>query len=474
MTIKDRVPLMADRRAPAAERGSGRANWSARLLGVAVTALLAGAAGVAGWLFLGGSPAEQASLDLPRVEMTVPRADDARADDASADDASAAPDAALTKRMATPNSGAANTPAADTSGQPVQGQPVQDQPAQGEAAAKIESAEVQSGEGKDEAEAEWQDRAEQATADALAAINADDTKPGNTKPAPAPQETSQGEAGQGGTGKSGAVRIVLGDAPDPALVEQSRLGPLPIIDARGREPWQVYARPFDRTDKRPRVAIVVTDLGFNNKATRTAIALPGAVTLAFNPYAPDLEDWVGKARAAGHEVLLEMPMEPVSYPRDDPGPHTLRTDLGEVANLERMQWVMSRFTGYVGVINHMGSKFTRSPKHLRPVMNELKRRGLLYLDSRSGANSLGADVATEVGVPRSINNRFVDQVASRDAIDRRLIQVENLAVKDGTAVGVGHTFPVTLERLTTWIAALEDKSIVLVPVSATVNRQVAS
>lgn len=441
-------------------RENDRANWSARLLVVTIVVLLVGASSVGVWLYLADRTGEQAPLDLPRVEMALPKTPDAAADDGK----TAAKDGALTQRVAAADGA---TDAEGDEPTTVEGQSNRTSAPEAPQDARPETDIADAGaHSQAESEADKQERAQKATAEALDAIGT-----AAASDAPADKDAS-GDASPSADNR--AAPIVLAEAPDRALIEESRLGPLPIIGPRGREPWQVYARPFDRTETRPRVALVITDLGFNAKATERAIALPGAVTLAFNPYAPNLAGWVEKARAAGHEILLEVPMEPVSYPRDDPGPHTLRTDLDETANTQRLQWALSRITGYVGVINHMGSQFTRSPKDLRPVMRELKRRGLLFLDSRSGANSLAADIASEVGVPRSINNRFLDEIASRDAIDRRLAQIETMALKDGTAVGVGHTFPVTLDRVAEWIAALDDKGLALAPVSATVNRQVSS
>ena len=138
-----------------------------------------------------------------------------------------------------------------------------------------------------------------------------------------------------------APQVALAPAPDPALVEQSAFGPLPRIGADGREPWQVYARPFDTSDQRPRVAIVISGLGRSAAATEAAIqGLPGAVTLAFLPYGQNLQHLINLARAAGHEILLNLPMEPIDYPINDPGPNTLLTALSIEQNQNRLNWVL--------------------------------------------------------------------------------------------------------------------------------------
>jgi polysaccharide deacetylase 2 family uncharacterized protein YibQ len=164
-------------------------------------------------------------------------------------------------------------------------------------------------------------------------------------------------------------------------------------------------------------------------------------------------------------------MEPVDYPANDPGPYTLLSSLTEVQNRERLNWLLSRFAGYSGVINLMGSRFTTLPDPLKPVLSEINRRGLLFVDSRSSLNSVAAKTAHDIGLPRAINNRFIDTKASRPDIDQRLEELEQIARAEGVAVGIGAPYPVTLERVTRWVQELDSKGIVLAPVSAVVDRQ---
>ena len=144
---------------------------------------------------------------------------------------------------------------------------------------------------------------------------------------------------------------------DPALIEQTAQGPLPKIGADGRTPMTAYAPPV-APFKGPRIAIVVNGLGLSARTTSAAIqTLPAAVTLSFAPYESDVQRWVGEARRAGHEVLLEIPMESYDFPDSDPGPHTLRAAAGEESNTERLVWSMTRFTGYAGITNLQGGRF---------------------------------------------------------------------------------------------------------------------
>ncbi len=267
-------------------------------------------------------------------------------------------------------------------------------------------------------------------------------------------------------------RSALKPAPDPGLTEKSGLGLLPVIGDDGRKPWLVYARRFDERDRRPRIALVIVGLGLSEASTQAAIQrLPGAVTLAFAPYAKTLDRWIPLARAAGHEVLLTLPMEPDNFPADDPGPHTLLTSLAPAENLKRLRWVLSRTSGYVGVINDMGARFTTSSRHLDPVLGELKRRGLMFVDSGASLRSVAARMATRIGLARAINNRFIDVKASRAAIDQRLSEIERIARTSGHALGVGTPYPVTFERVGRWLRGFEKKGLILVPVSAVANKQ---
>ena len=266
--------------------------------------------------------------------------------------------------------------------------------------------------------------------------------------------------------------IALAPVPDPALVVESPKGPLPVIAPDGRQAWQVYGRPFSDRSGHPRIAIVVAGMGLSRSATDAAIQqLPSPVTLAFAPNAFDLEAWIDQARAAGHEVMLQLPMEPFDYPANDPGPNTLLTSLSVEDNIDRLEWLLSRFTGYFGVTNYMGSRFTSSPDHLRPILSALKQRGLMFLDSRSSRGSVAGKIAEEIGLPRALNNRFLDKVASRTAIDARLGELERIARATGYAVGIGFSYPVTIERIAAWAATLEGKDLVLTPVSAIADKQ---
>jgi polysaccharide deacetylase 2 family uncharacterized protein YibQ len=251
-----------------------------------------------------------------------------------------------------------------------------------------------------------------------------------------------------------------------ALIEESDSGPLPVVAPDGRKAWKVYSRPANAIETRPRVAIVVIGLGQKTDATERALALPGAVTLAFTPTVASLRDWVATARDDGHEVLLGLPMEPGDFPRNDPGPEALMTALSSEQNMARLRWLMGRGTGYIGFINVQGERFLADPASFRPIAEELSTRGLMFLEAARSPVPAAPDLARQVGLPVLTSSLWLDQTLSRSGVEAALAELETRARTNGMAIGVTNPYPVALARLRGWIRGLEEKGIALVPVSA--------
>lgn len=252
----------------------------------------------------------------------------------------------------------------------------------------------------------------------------------------------------------------LPPAPVDALLRQSPHGPLPVIAKDGRQPWRIYGRPFDAPAARPRLSVIVAGLGLDRDATEAAITkLPADVTLAFSPYAGNLESWIRKAREAGHEVLLMLPAETEDFPSRDPGPWGLLAANPIEENLTRLEQVLGRAGGYVGVLAPNGG-FTASPK-LGPVLGALHERGLLYV---------GGGARTDAGPPVAAVTTQVEVDLFRDAIEARLAGAARTAKDSGQGVLVVAPKPVTFDRLVGWLDKLSDQGIVLAPVSAVVKQ----
>lgn len=280
----------------------------------------------------------------------------------------------------------------------------------------------------------------------------------------------------------GSDTVVITDPDDPALLrlpaapiepltEQSPHGLLPRIAPDGTKPMDAYARPVGpQASGRPRqLAIVVGGIGIAENGTDAAIAdLPGAVTLALAPYGGSLPRVLARARAAGHEIILQVPLEPYGYPNNNPGPHTLTLDASAEENIDRLHWLMSRITTYVGVTNYLGARFTSEESALAPVIAEIGNRGLLYLDDGSSGTSRAGRLA-KGRTPFARADVVLDAITENDAIDARLAQAEAIALKRGYAIATATAFPVTIERIAEYAKTAADRGIEIVPVSAIVN-----
>ena len=266
--------------------------------------------------------------------------------------------------------------------------------------------------------------------------------------------------------------ITLPEVPVAELVEESQYGPLPKVATDGRRSIDVYARPsryvVAKAGDPPRIAVLVTGLGLPDAAGGDVLkGLPAPISIAYGAYGRNLQESVNRARGNGHEVLLQIPLEPNNYPTVDPGPHTLLTTLPPQDNMKRLQWLMSRYTGYVGVTNHMGEKFEATSESMTPVLEELKRRGLLYVDDGSAKDSTVSQIAGAIGLDYSVANVQIDP----SNLAKQLAQLETTAKERGAAIGVVKATPATVKQLSDWAAKLEAKGFVLVPVSAAVRSQ---
>ena len=267
-----------------------------------------------------------------------------------------------------------------------------------------------------------------------------------------------------------ARTLKLAPAPDNRLVERSRYGLLPKTGPEGATPARIYARPLGpepSTKPAGRIALLVGGLGISQSGTADAIAkLPPAVSLAFAPYGTELERTVQRARGEGHEVFLQLPMEPFDYPDNDPGPHTLLTGPKAPDNIDKLHWALGRFTGYVGVVNFLGGRFTSDEGALSPVLRELAGRGLMVIDDGSSPRSLLAGSAERARIPTLKIDRVIDGMARPDAIDKELAALETIAREQGIAVASASALPVSIERINRWAQSLEAKKLVIVPMSA--------
>ena len=255
----------------------------------------------------------------------------------------------------------------------------------------------------------------------------------------------------------------LVQAPIAGLSQPGPNGPLPVIAPDGRVPAQAYARPF-RSNGKPMVAVVVGGLGLNAVTTRAAIErLPAEVTLSFVPYAEGLQGWIDLARAHGHEVMLEIPMEPTGYPATDPGPYTLLSSGGPDDIQSRLSWILGRATGYFAVTNYLGDRFVTSEAGMGTFMGVLRQRGLAFLDDGTARRRPGAWA-------RASADRVIDETQNPAAIMGQLNAIEASAKERGSALGMGFSYPVTVEAVARWTSGLDARGLQLAPASAMTQR----
>jgi polysaccharide deacetylase 2 family uncharacterized protein YibQ len=293
-------------------------------------------------------------------------------------------------------------------------------------------------------------------------------------------------------GKTGAKQDVLVAAPanaaapvngaasanaaplDQKFAEMTAHGSVPKIAADGTRPADAFARPVQPIAGKPdapRIALIVGGLGVSTSATADAIAkLPGAVTLGFVPYGNDVASLVARARDGGHEVLLQVPMEPFQYPDNDPGPQTLLTSLTPPQNIDRLYTLMSRFQGYVGLTNTMGARFTASEPSFAPILRETAKRGLIYVDDGSNPRSLAGRIAGANNLPFARADVILDSVPTAGEIDRALSRLEMAARERSVAVGFSSALPVSIDHIAKWAKEAESRGLLLVPISAVANK----
>ncbi|QRY67309.1 divergent polysaccharide deacetylase family protein [Ensifer sp. PDNC004] len=257
--------------------------------------------------------------------------------------------------------------------------------------------------------------------------------------------------------------------PNDDLLEESPAGRLPTIGPDGLRPLDQYARPWSGA-RGTRIALVVGGLGLSQTGTQKAIRdLPGEVTLGFATAGNSLQRWMQEARRSGHEILLQLPMEPFDYPANDPGPNALRVGLSEKKNLAELHRNLAEITNYTGVMNYLGGRFLSDADALEPVMRDLGKRGLLFLDDGTSAQSLSGKLAGAFDVPHGFADLTLDSELSRGAILRKLDELERIARRNGTAIGVASAFDESVGAIASWVSEAQARGIEIVGVSALVK-----
>jgi polysaccharide deacetylase 2 family uncharacterized protein YibQ len=266
--------------------------------------------------------------------------------------------------------------------------------------------------------------------------------------------------------------------PDASRKATADFSPAPVVPSAtpaddGAPAWRRYAALTPPTEGRPMVAIVLDDVGLSRFRSDRVVSLPAPITVSILPYGDNAPHVAAQAREAGHEVMVHLPMEPLNIGSNNPGPNALLTSLSPNEIDRRIELNLSRFGGYVGINNHMGSRFTASEADVSRVMQRLKERGLLFLDSVTSTRSVAFRVAGQMGVPATRRDVFIDAKIESAFIRRQLRRIEEIARNRGAAVAIGHPHPETLDALQDWLPRLSDRGFVLVPISAVTAMRLA-
>ncbi len=234
--------------------------------------------------------------------------------------------------------------------------------------------------------------------------------------------------------------------------------------------WEVNAVKISGiNENRPQISIVIDDMGVVKSKTENIINISAPLTLSFLPYADDLVEVTRRARQLGHELMIHLPMEPKGDM--DPGPHAMITGSSKQNMMDDLLFNLSQFEGYVGLNNHMGSAFTEDSDGLNLILNEVQKRGLLVLDSRTSRGSLLAKISSEKNIPNMTRDIFLDNEQNVTYILRQLEKLTVMAQRRGSAVAIGHPYKETIEALSLWLPSLESKGISIVPLSHLIKKK---
>ncbi len=263
--------------------------------------------------------------------------------------------------------------------------------------------------------------------------------------------------------KPSAVRL---PPANPQIQEKTSDGVLPTIAQDGTKPWRFYAKPFERDGKKPMIAIIITGLGHNKTVTDHAMALNENITLSFSPYARGIEQLGASARLAGHEVMVDLPVDPANYPAADPGPYGLLLEKPPEENESRLRWLMMRIPTSVGFVTPRNERYTSSIEHTKILTQSLANRGLMLVLARDTSKNETKEILSQTTAVNVVADFVIDEDLSEATIKAKLVSIEQLALQRGFAVGIAQPYPVSVAQIMQWADTLAAKGILLVPISA--------
>ncbi|MDT8317854.1 MAG: divergent polysaccharide deacetylase family protein [bacterium] len=218
----------------------------------------------------------------------------------------------------------------------------------------------------------------------------------------------------------------------------------------------------------PKLAIIIDDIGFNESYI-DLINISVPLTLAVIPHTEYAVSAALAGSEAGLEIMMHLPMEPKGYPEADPGKWALLTNMKEEEILKNVNANFARLPDVMGVNNHMGSRFTEYAEGMKVVLEEVKKRGLFFVDSRTSYRSRAYSIAREMGIKSAERSIFLDNVQTKSAISQQMAKAVKAAKEKGKAIAIGHPSKATILTLAEIAPHLIDEGVELVFASAIVD-----
>ena len=220
---------------------------------------------------------------------------------------------------------------------------------------------------------------------------------------------------------------------------------------------------------RPKVAIIIDDLGYGHRIAAKFISLDAALTFAVLPHSPFQEKIANMVHAEGKQTMLHLPMEPDKYPSVNPGPGTLLSTMPPDELIAQLEDNLAAVPHIKGVNNHMGSKLTTASEQMNQVFSVLKQRGLFFVDSRTTRSTVCRPSAKLFQLPFAQRDVFIDHFQKTDFIRKQLKELVRIARRNGYAVGIAHPHTVTYRILKEMLPEIQNQ-VQVVPASEIVSK----
>jgi polysaccharide deacetylase 2 family uncharacterized protein YibQ len=214
--------------------------------------------------------------------------------------------------------------------------------------------------------------------------------------------------------------------------------------------------------KQPIIAIIISGVGLSASSTAGVLKTTPEITIGLSPYATEINLLAKQFITLGHQVLMNIPLEPINYPIDDPGPYALLTSLSDKDNLDRLDALAGRAHDIDGFYTMDNEKFSVDSNSVKPIIDEISKRDLILVYGGGPENNSISQLAASVSFPLIISDNIIDNDITEEGIADKLLKLEQLASKNGYAVGIAHPYPITVNLLEKWMTTFPSKGFKMV------------